>query len=265
MTEFLKDLAKAWDDRIRSPFLGSVAIVFVIYNWKPLFYLVFAEVKVTEKFKFFDENTDECSLFWWPLLVGVGLAFAAPWLKLFGAWLARSPSSRLKRMQGDSSREHRIEEFKKSAEEESAKAALEDAREKRQIAAARRKQEAEELDDDQLIEELETERERGTTSLTDGGPINALISQMSQFETAIIKALGEKEQGGLDASDLVRTESYVESVASSTPNFTSIRLGVETQSALADLKRKRLISEGFSGDFTLTKQGYEVFDKLNAK
>lgn len=122
MTDLFKDIIKAWEERVRSPFLGSIGIAFVACNWKPIFYLLFSGEPVLDRFAFVDANTNAASLLLKPVVLGVLLAIAIPWLKFFGAWVAKAPTARLNSLQGDLASKRRINEFTKATEEEAAKA-----------------------------------------------------------------------------------------------------------------------------------------------
>jgi hypothetical protein len=85
MSEILKDIISALNGRLRSHFFGSVFLAFVGTNWKVLFYLIFANRPVRAKFLYFDENTDICSLLIVPVVIGLIIAPASPWIKFVGA------------------------------------------------------------------------------------------------------------------------------------------------------------------------------------
>ena len=65
MLDIFKDSAEAWLQRVRSPILGSAALLFFAINWKPIWYLVFADKPVLEKLDYFDTNTSEHPHFFW--------------------------------------------------------------------------------------------------------------------------------------------------------------------------------------------------------
>ncbi len=112
MFEFLKDGFEALGQRIRSPFLGSIALVFLAANWKPLVFLFYADKTIRAKFLYFDANTSIGTLYILPIILGILLALSAPWLKLLGAEWAKHPSKKLKTLQEDEAHTHRIYQFK---------------------------------------------------------------------------------------------------------------------------------------------------------
>jgi hypothetical protein len=157
MTEYLKQIAEAWGDRIRSPILGSILIFFTLTNWQALFYLFFSDKPVRARLYYFDANTDNWSLYFWPVLGGVLLAVLVPWVSFGGAFLAKLPRAYLHEVQSSEALKRRIVEHRRKSEEEDAKAAEEEARERRKIDAAKRLNEAEEVSIE-LKSEIEEER-----------------------------------------------------------------------------------------------------------
>lgn len=155
MTDLFKEIFDAASSRVRSPFFGSIALVFVISNWQPLFYLVFADKPVRARFLYFDANTFVGTLFWIPIGGGILLAVLAPWLRLIGAWLASVPTRILHNFQHNESQAKRIYALDNSALEEDAKARYEEAVENRKIQAARRLEEAGKIFDESIRDELQ--------------------------------------------------------------------------------------------------------------
>lgn len=161
--DILKEMLISWSQRVRSPILGSVLISFFAFNWKPIWYLLFADRPVRQKFLFFDANTDTQSLFVYPLVVGFGFAIAFPWVQFVGAFIARSPVARLKRLQHDSSHSHKIYELKSNLELLQRQDELDKAREEAQIEAAKRLEAAEEIGGEDLAKDLKQGRELEST------------------------------------------------------------------------------------------------------
>ncbi len=92
--EILKEIYESTSQRIRSPFIGYIAISFIILNWKALFFLFFAEASVLERFEFFDQTTDNSSRILAPICLGVLLALLSPYLANLGSWWAQHPVSK---------------------------------------------------------------------------------------------------------------------------------------------------------------------------
>jgi len=98
----IKEILDALNTRIRSPIFGSIAIAFIFTNWKSLFYLAFSNTTVSAKFFYFDANTTVWSLIVIPMVIGLALAIASPWIALFSSQIAEFPTSKRKLLQVDS-------------------------------------------------------------------------------------------------------------------------------------------------------------------
>jgi len=262
MTDLFKDVLKAWEDRVRSPFLGSIGIVFIVCNWKPIFYLLFADKPVRAKFLFVDANTTSATLLWKPIIIGVLLALATPWFKLFGARLAKLPTSLLNDLQGDIASKRRVNEFRKSADEENAKAELEAAKEQRKIAAARRLEDAKTIGDDDVVEELKSERAAQSNPIIEANEIVEIEDKLSPIAVAIILKLGAPQTGEVTQNDLLRDANFLQQLSKILPSDNRTRMRVETEAGLKKLEALSIATSDFNSKWTLTKIGYELFDNL---
>ncbi|SMR81800.1 hypothetical protein SAMN04488030_2222 [Aliiroseovarius halocynthiae] len=186
MTDFLKDVFDAAQSRIRSPFIGSIVIVFLAINWQPLFNLLFGETPVLDRLAYFSAKTTAQSLYLWPIFGGIAFALASPWLKFAGAWAAKVPTARLKNLQDEEAHQRQIADIRRSTELEEQRAAEEEARERRKIDAAKRVKEAEEAGGEDLVEEVKDDR--ATAKVNPRLPLltseqNQLMIQASQSGT----------------------------------------------------------------------------------
>ena len=150
--DVLKEAFDALNQRIRSPMVGSVLVAFCLANWMPLWVLFFADMPTLEKLTYFEAQTSTVSLYVAPVVLGLGFAIAAPWIKLVGAWVAQGPMGRLRRLQASQSTDAQVFALKEAARLEEAEALLESekaerkaAREKELIGAAKRLEEAKEI------------------------------------------------------------------------------------------------------------------------
>ncbi|WP_281992645.1 hypothetical protein [Sulfitobacter geojensis] len=156
MIQFLKELADAAEARIRSPFIGSIALVFFTLNWKAVAILLFASGSIELRVLTFDEMTTLQSLIFYPVLLGVMIALILPWSKLLGAWIAKKPAGILRRLQHDESQQFRIYQLNGNAAEAEAQARMDEATERARIDAAKRLEEAREVSpklEEEIIEE----------------------------------------------------------------------------------------------------------------
>jgi len=122
--EVVKDMFDALSQRIRSPFAGSIVLAFLLWNWKPLWVLLFDSAPVAEKIAYFEAHTDIWQLYIFPCVSGIALALALPWVRYAGAYLATRPNRVLKELQAGEARDRRIAALKAAKEEEQAKSDL---------------------------------------------------------------------------------------------------------------------------------------------
>lgn len=54
---FQKDVLEAVKHRVVSPFFGNLALFAIILNWQPIYFLLFSDVDVMQKFEFFEKAT----------------------------------------------------------------------------------------------------------------------------------------------------------------------------------------------------------------
>lgn len=260
MTDLFKDIIKAWEERVRSPFLGSIGIAFVACNWKPIFFLLFSGEPALARFAFFDSNTSSLTLFWNPLCIGFLLTLAIPWLKFMGALIAKAPTILLNSLQGDLASERRIHAFKKAADEEQEKARLEAAQEQRKIDAAKRLEEAKSIGDDDVVDELLNERETNSLRSDQKRRLNEIKSEITTVQKAILMMIGDVDSGGISLNKIMGNGKFRHKVSKVFNNPTSTRLQVEAEAGLTWLKKQNLVTEQYDNTLMLTKDGYEVYD-----
>jgi hypothetical protein len=266
LLDFIKDSTEAWLQRIRSPIIGSIALAFVACNWKPIWYLLFADQTVTRKFIYFDMNTSAWWLYFWPIVIGLAIALASPWIKLVGSWVAANPTRKLRNFQSSEASQHRILRLADLTKEEEMKADFEEARaatiakrETRTIEAAKRLDEASKVDDGSAKEEIIKERETSENAMS----VNSLIQLLSAREAAIIVAVSQ-------ISEKVRPFQISDSAAQQLKaklsgefgDVDSIRLEAEITSAFETFKSFGLATSDSQGYWRLTAKGYQVSETI---
>lgn len=259
LSELFKQIGEAWNERLRSPFLGSIFLFFLAANWRPIFYLLFAEKPVRARFLFFDANTSHVSLYLIPIGGGVTFALASPWLKLLGAWVASFPKARLHSLEETEAQKRRIAKYQLAAREEEAKAALEAAEEDRKIDAAKRLEEAKNVQGSELEEELKRDREERETAR------NPVRDQLSKLEQLIVLALGIQGDGNVDIQELISSPDFSEHAEKVVPNITLQRLRIDSLTAMKRLQEMDLVDKDPFGKWTLSSKGYSLFDQLDAR
>ncbi|UWQ04252.1 hypothetical protein [Aliiroseovarius crassostreae] len=160
MGDVLKDIFEAANNRIRSPFVGSILFVFLVVNWMPIYNLLFGDTSVLMRLAYFRYATNGWSLYIWPILGGIGFALLSPWLKHFGAWCAQVPTAKLKLMQDNAAHRHQMLDMDRQIALEERRALAEEKRDRRKIDAAIRENEAEEVGGEELLLKLQAEKEK---------------------------------------------------------------------------------------------------------
>ena len=87
MTDFFAQSLQAFQERMRTPWIGSILIAFLLWNWQPLLFLVASDTALLTRFTYFESHTGWCSLFVGPVIAGFLFAAAKPWISLVMDWL----------------------------------------------------------------------------------------------------------------------------------------------------------------------------------
>lgn len=90
----MKDVLSAINERIKTPYYGYALLAFLALNWKPLFLLAFSDGKAEERIAVFDSQTSFYSLLILPLLIGLTISLANPWIRLLFARIEKTPRKR---------------------------------------------------------------------------------------------------------------------------------------------------------------------------
>ncbi len=149
--DLFRDIYDSISQRLRSPFWGYILVSFIFLNWKPLYFLFFADVSVLEKFSYFDETASYASLFALPVLLGVAVALLAPYVSNFGSWWAQEPTAKRRLREIDLAHQLASKKGELLAERDKQRHIVERAL----LEGAQLDQEAKSLDDD-VREELQS-------------------------------------------------------------------------------------------------------------
>ena len=87
MTDFFAQSLQSFQERMRTPWIGSILIAFLLWNWQPLLFLVASDTALVTRFTYFESHTGWCSLFVGPVIAGFLFAAAKPWISLVMDWL----------------------------------------------------------------------------------------------------------------------------------------------------------------------------------
>ena len=106
---------------MRTPWIGSILIAFLLWNWQPLLFLFASDTALPARFAYFEIHTDWRSLFFGPLIAGFVFAALKPWISLgmdwLGAWAIHRSRLRADRLAEDR-RSKRLDLQAKSLKEE---------------------------------------------------------------------------------------------------------------------------------------------------
>lgn len=93
---FLKEIFEAFKVRLRSPWMGSIMLAVLLWNWKGIAILVFEKgLSITERVGLFDTEFQWYDLLI-PVLAGFGFSLAKPWVNTLVDIVTSSPSHKLK-------------------------------------------------------------------------------------------------------------------------------------------------------------------------
>lgn len=283
MSDFLKSVFDAWDERIRSPILGSLLFSYVAFNWQPLFYLFFADQPVAVRLRFVELNTDFKSLIVCPLAVGLVIALAAPWINVVGAWFAKFPNLRLSNLQAREASERRVNELNLQADvliaearrdaaqqeaiaeveaaKEEAIARVNAAREEAKLEAAERLKRADEIGDSAKEELLATRTDSTEASVDNDAPVwgdvDQIIQRTPKLDRSILMFLGNRtkisgqtERNWYSWLDEEEIEEVIQAISTSlSTQIDRRRAKVEFEAAIPRLLESKLLIESSDHSF----------------
>lgn len=83
MKNLLTTILKTNEERIKNPFIGAFISSWIIINWKPIFYLIFASEDIENKIIFIEKNYSQISfILIYPALVALFYIIILPYLNL---------------------------------------------------------------------------------------------------------------------------------------------------------------------------------------
>ena len=262
--EFLPNLWNAWLQRIRAPIIGAISLSFIAINWQPIWYLLFADQPVRQKFLFFDANTSISTLIFYPVIVGVLLAMTSPWLRLVGTWWTQFPISRIRRIQSDRDHDQKVHQeylLKKQAiaatERVEAEADLHAKQDEAIISAETRRQKATIVGGDTLKADLEKDRWQNRLSEI----AQTLLSEASRED-------GEIQVTSFLGGTRIRAGHFT--LPSPDDPRTSGKDGprelAKIEAGISELENQNLIRSQNAENtyFKITELGYEVSDLLSS-
>src|SRR5690606_10832046 len=92
--EFIKDTFNAGIDRLKFPLFNSLVISWAVFNWKPIFMVLFSEKTIEERIAMVPSYTPWYNVYLLPPLVDIFYVFLFPYVK---RWI----HNRLKKVNND--------------------------------------------------------------------------------------------------------------------------------------------------------------------
>jgi len=262
----MKEIFDTVSSRIKSPILGSIVVTFVLFNWKPLFFLFFSDETVLVKIEYFDFHTDYLTLYIVPTLAGIILALLAPYISYLGSiWAARPILN--KRLLEDSNAHKILEQKNQLALQRKNQEAI---YEQSLIDRAARDVAIKNIPDSEVREKLRLDveasrSENETEDLND--PIRDGL--LDQYQLDFLKAAIETKAGVVTVTKYV-PESFLLEIDFEKTEFVvqNRREFLRTIRSISRLKDLDLLIEaegpkypdGFPVSLTVTQLGYDYVD-----
>lgn len=136
--------------RLRSPFLGYFVLAQIYLNYGAFALLLWGEGTVDERVDAFSSATSLQNFAVYPIIAALVGGVVGPWITYCGAWIAKWPTEKLKKLQDDEARKIRIHSFEQAIEELQA----EEQYNLRKVAVAESLEKAQAVGGDELVEEI---------------------------------------------------------------------------------------------------------------
>lgn len=82
MKEFIQGLFETSSERIKNPFIGSYITAFLVYNWRPVFLLLFSEATIEDKIVVINHEYCPKGAILWPLGIAIFYILILPYINL---------------------------------------------------------------------------------------------------------------------------------------------------------------------------------------
>lgn len=151
MTDLLNQIFQAMNARLRSPFIGYFILAQIYLNYAAFILLLWGEGSVDDRVDCFAATVTFQRFVVLPILISLVGGILGPWIKFGGAWVAKWPSERLKKLESDEARKLRIHDFEQATEELTAEAEFN----RTKVAVAESLKRAEEVGGDELVADIQ--------------------------------------------------------------------------------------------------------------
>lgn len=83
MRELLNTFFKSTEERIKNPFIGSFITSWIVFNWKPIIFLILSSKIIESKIVYIEENFSNIwYVFLFPLIAGIFYVLILPYINL---------------------------------------------------------------------------------------------------------------------------------------------------------------------------------------
>lgn len=93
MKDFLQSIFKSTEERIKNPFVGAFVTSWIIFNWKPILYLLFSDEKIKTKIEYISKEatgyTSIWTVVWFPLFSAIFYILILPFLSFLFEYILK--------------------------------------------------------------------------------------------------------------------------------------------------------------------------------
>lgn len=83
MKEFLQNIFKTTEERIKNPFIGAFISSWILFNWKPILFIIFSSKIIEDKINFIENNFVATNhILWYPLIAAIFYVLILPYISL---------------------------------------------------------------------------------------------------------------------------------------------------------------------------------------
>ena len=99
MKEFIKSLLSPVEERIRNPIIGSFIISFILFNWKPIFIILFySELNILERIFLVEKIYTSFWNYLIPLFFTIAYNWILPYINLLSHMIKKKPIQKINKI-----------------------------------------------------------------------------------------------------------------------------------------------------------------------
>ncbi|HEY1193399.1 hypothetical protein [Flavobacterium sp.] len=80
--EFIQSTFESYKDRVKSPFVGSFALSFILFNWKAFLVLLYSDLSIIVRIKYIEISYCSTENFVWPIVIALFYVVVLPYINL---------------------------------------------------------------------------------------------------------------------------------------------------------------------------------------